>query len=218
MRSSSIPQNIKANSNFLFSHTRYRQRKLPLPLLNLDYGIYLWQPVSRVFRIVLAYGTELIKNRRIQDPYRNDYFERELLHSGCAMVTLVQKRGFYRRFVKAKTDPLKYLIKIQKKIERPIYIVPQLIFYGKKPSPAVPTLPDMLFGTSQRPGIIRKVITLVRHPGKIFVELSQPLNLQQWTNQASSKLKNLSPYRPWNCAAFCWSSTIAIAIVSPAPC
>ena len=182
----------KSRFEFLFSHTRYRQLRLPTPQLSLDYGIYLWQPLSRVFRIVLGWTEELLRNRRLQDPYRNDYVQEELLTSNCAMLTLVQKKGFYRRFVKSKTDPLGYLIKMQKKIERPIYLVPQLMFYGKKPSPAVPTLQDMIFGTSQKPGIVRKIVTLVRRPGKIFVELSQPLNLKQWTNHAVQAEKSIS--------------------------
>ena len=58
------------------------------------------------------------------------------------------------------------------------------MFYGKKPLPAVPSLLDTFFGTSQRPGRLRKIVTLVRHPGTIFAELSQPLTLRQWLNQS----------------------------------
>jgi glycerol-3-phosphate O-acyltransferase len=103
---------------------------------------------------------------------------------GAAVLTLVEKKGFYRRFVKDRPDPLVYLIKMQKKIDRPIYLVPQLMFFGKKPLPAVPSLLDTFFGTSQRPGKLRKIVTLFRYPGRIFVELSQPLNLRQWIYQS----------------------------------
>lgn len=173
----------KSRFEFLFSHTRYRQLRLPVPQLAFDSDFYFWQPLSRIFRICLAYLDELVQHRRIQDPYRNDYYQRALLTSGCAMLTLVEKKGFYRRFVKERTDPLVYLIEMQKKIDRPIVLVPQLMFFGKKPLPAMPSLMDSLFGTSQRPGKLRKIITLVRHPGRIFVELSQPVNLKQWLGQ-----------------------------------
>jgi glycerol-3-phosphate O-acyltransferase len=174
----------KSRFEFLFSHTRYRQLRLPVPQLAFDADFYFWQPLSRIFRICLAYLDELVQQRRIQDPYRNDYYRRALLSSGCAMLTLVEKKGFYRRFVKEKPDPLVYLIEMQKQIDRPIVLVPQLMFFGKKPLPAMPSLMDTLFGTSQRPGKLRKIIPLVRHPGRIFVELSQPLNLRQWLDQS----------------------------------
>jgi glycerol-3-phosphate O-acyltransferase len=181
----------KSRFEFLFSHTRYRQLRLPVPQLAFDSDVYFWQPLSRIFRICLAYLDELVRHQRIQNPYRSDYYQRALLTSGCAMLTLVEKKGFYRRFVKERTDPLVYLIEMQKKIDRPIVLVPQLMFFGKKPLPAMPSLLDTLFGTSQRPGKLRKIVTLVRHPGRIFVELSQPLNLRQWLEQSVSTEKTL---------------------------
>ncbi len=175
----------KSHFEFLFAHTRYRQLRLPVPQLTFDSDIYLWQPLSRIFRICLAYLDELVQLHRIQDPYRSGYHQRALLASGCGLLSLVEKKGFYRRFVKEKTDPLSYLIQMQKQIDRPIYLVPQLMFFGKKPLPAVPSLVDTFFGTSQHPGKIRKIVTLIRYPGKIFVELSQPLNLRQWLSQSA---------------------------------
>lgn len=173
----------KSRFKFLFTHTRYRQLRLPVPQLAFDYDIYLWQPVSRVLRICLAYVDEMLRHHRILDPYRSDYYRRCLLSTKCAMLSLVEKKGFYRRFVKQRTDPLVYLIEMQKTIDRPIYLVPQLMFFGKKPLPAVPSLVDTFFGTSQRPGTVRKIATLVRQPGSVFVELSQPLNLRQWLSR-----------------------------------
>jgi glycerol-3-phosphate O-acyltransferase len=173
----------KSQFDFLFSHTRYRQLRLPVPQLIFDGEIYLWQPVSRIFRICLAYLDELIRKRRIQNPYKSGYYERALLASGCALLPLVEKKSFRRRFVKEGVDPLGCLIALQRKTDRPIYLVPQLLFYGKMPLPATPGLLDTFFGTSRHPGRIRKLTTLVRHPGKIFAELSQPLNLRQWLSQ-----------------------------------
>lgn len=175
----------KSRFDFLFAHTRYRQLRLPVPQLAFGSDIYLWQPLSRIFRICLAYLDELVRHRRIQNPYRSHFYQRALVSTGCAIISLVDKKGYYRRFVKEEMDPLQYIIEVQKKIDRPIYLVPQLMFYGKKPLPAVPSLVDTFFGTSQRPGKLRKIVTLVRYPGKIFVELSQPLNLKQWISQSA---------------------------------
>ena len=181
----------KSRFEFLFAHTRYRQLRLPVPQLAVDSVIYLWQPLSRIFRIGLAYLDELVQRHRILDPYRSGYYQRALLKSGCGFISLVEKKGFYRRFVKEKTDPLSYLIQMQKQIDRPIYLVPQMMFFGKKPLPAVPSLVDTFFGTSQRPGMLRKIVTLIRYPGKIFVELSRPLNLRQWLGQSVQPEKTI---------------------------
>jgi len=62
----------KSRFDFLFAHTRYRQLRLPVPQLAFDFDIYLWQPLSRIFRIFLAYLDALVRYRRISDPYRGD--------------------------------------------------------------------------------------------------------------------------------------------------
>jgi glycerol-3-phosphate O-acyltransferase len=181
----------KSRFEFLFAHTRYRQLHLPVPQLVFEAGTYFWQPLTRILRIFLAYLDELVHRHRILDPYRSDYYHRALLATGCAILPLVEKRGFHRRFVKEKIDPLGYLIDLQKKVDRPIYLVPQVMFFGKKPLPAIPSLVDTLFGNSHRPGMLRKIVTLVRYPGRIFVELSQPLNLRQWISQSAPTEKNI---------------------------
>ena len=84
----------KSRFEFLFSHTRYRQLRLPVPQLAFDSNVYFWQPMSRIFRICLAYLDELVRHQRIQNPYRSDYYQRALLTSGCAMLTLVAKKDF----------------------------------------------------------------------------------------------------------------------------
>ena len=95
----------KSRFEFLFAHTRYRHLRLPVPQLAFDSDIYLWQPLSRIFRIWLAYLDELVQRHRILDPYRSGYYQRALLESGCGFISLVEKKGFYRRFVKEKTEP-----------------------------------------------------------------------------------------------------------------
>ncbi len=174
----------KSRFEFLFAHTRCRQLHLPVPQLAIDTNFYFWQPMSRVLRTCLTYLDELIRKRRIKNPYRSDYYRRAMLSESCAMLALVEPKGFYRRFVKEAVDPLCYLIEMQQTIDRPIFLVPQLMFFSKRPLPAVPSLIDLLFGNSQRPGMLRKFVTLIRFPGKIFVEWSQPVNLQQWLAQS----------------------------------
>ncbi len=181
----------KGRFEFLFFHTRYRQMRLPVPQLAFDFKLYGWQPLTRLIRVVIANVDALVKRHRTQNPYENDYYKRELLHTGCAALGLIEKKGFYLRFVKARTDPLAYLIEMQQRIDRPIYLVPQLMFFGKKPQPSIPSLVDMIFGTPQQPGSLRKIVTLFRHPEKIFVELSEPLHLGRWLRQPTIAEKTL---------------------------
>jgi glycerol-3-phosphate O-acyltransferase len=171
---------FKSYFEYLFYHSRYRQEKLPVP--ELAFGFRLWplQPMARILRSLLANIHWFLTHWRKMDPYANGYWREELLGGRSALLPLVEKHGFYRRFVKKQTDPLLFLIELQRSVDRPIYVVPHLMFFSKSPSSHYVRLRDVFFGTEQRPGLARRLFILFRRPGKVFVEISQPVDLQQF--------------------------------------
>jgi glycerol-3-phosphate O-acyltransferase len=168
---------------YLFIHTRYRQEKLPVPELGLGFRLLMAQPVSRILRSMLAHVDYFFTHWRRLDPYQSGYLSEQLLNGRTMLMPLVEKKGFYRRFVKAKVDPLRFLIELQAETDRPIYIIPHLMFFSKNPTCAIPRLRDIFLGTEQRPGLIRRLLTLFRQPGKVFVEISQPLDVQHFLSE-----------------------------------
>ncbi|MDP7077200.1 MAG: 1-acyl-sn-glycerol-3-phosphate acyltransferase, partial [Desulfobacterales bacterium] len=160
---------------------------MPFPEIGFDFKVVFFQPVTRIFKIVLAGLDSLFQNRSLADPYKNGYFHEELLNGRSGFLTLVEKKGFYRRFVKAKSDPLNFLIEMQKSIDRPIFIIPQLIFFGKTPHRTNPRLSGILFGTEEKPGKIRRIVTLFQNPGKVFVEISEPMDLRQFLSSPQNR-------------------------------
>ena len=171
---------FQSNFEYLFYYNRQRDKNLPFPQIGFDYRVYLWQPVSRIFRILFAKLVFFIRHRVLPEPYDRGYLKRELLNGRCGFLSLVGKKNFYRRFIKAKTDPIHYLIEMQASIDRPIYLIPQLIFFSKTARRENPTLIDILFGPEDKPGKIRRLYTLSKTPGRVFVEVSDPLNLSDY--------------------------------------
>ncbi|MGD8725881.1 MAG: 1-acyl-sn-glycerol-3-phosphate acyltransferase, partial [Desulfobacterales bacterium] len=170
---------------YLFYYIRYQKYHLPYPQIGFDYQVYLWQPVSRLIKIWLAHIDFFFQRRKFPGPYRSGFIGQALLKNKAGMLSLVGRRGFYRRFIKAKTDPIQYLIELQKTTERPIYIVPQLMFFSKNPHRSIPTLTDIFFGPEDKPGSLRRLFTLFKNPGKVFVEVSEPVNLKDYLQSES---------------------------------
>ena len=173
----------KSYFEYLFYYTRYKQDGLPFPEIGFDYRVVIWQPVSRILRIFFSYFDYIFSNLSLPDPYASGYISQELIRGRSGLLSLVEKKGFYRRFVKQKTDPLQYLIEMQQSIEigdRPIFIVPQLIFFSKKPHKSTLTITDILFGTEERPGKIRRLVSLFKNSEKVFMEISEPVNLKHF--------------------------------------
>ena len=169
----------KSRFEYLFSYAFFKSVKLPYPKIGFNYTTVFLQPISRLLKILLAHVDFFLQNLYFPDPYSSGYIREELVRGSSALFSLVEKHGFYYRAVKDRTDPVQYLIEVQKTIDRPIYIIPQLMFFSKRPHRSVSTLIDSLFGPEQRPGILRRIVTLIKNPNKIFVEISRPINLKK---------------------------------------
>lgn len=170
----------KHNFEFLFYHTRYKQLGLPYPDLGFDYRVLFWQPLSALLRIPLSMIDFFIFNMAFPSPYQSGYFKKQLSTGRVGFLSLIDEKSFYRRFVKARTDPIQHLIEFQQNTERPIFIVPQIIFFSKTADRAVPSLIDILFGSKGDPGKIRRAMALIINPKNVFVGVSDPLNLKEY--------------------------------------
>ncbi|MEE8399378.1 MAG: 1-acyl-sn-glycerol-3-phosphate acyltransferase [Desulfobacterales bacterium] len=177
----------KNHFEHLFYHTRFRQEGLPIPELALDYRIRMWQSLSRMARIFIFHLDYFAHHFSLPDPYGSGYIQRELTQGRCALFSLIDDDGFYRRLVRANNDPTQSLIMTQQDIDRPIFIVPLLFFYGKKPEGSKPTLRDFLFGSATKPGKIRRLIILINRADKIKIEVSEPLDLQAFLGWKENK-------------------------------
>lgn len=177
---------FKGHFDFLFYHTRYTENRLKIPEIGIGYKIRLWQPPFRLFRVLLAKLDHLIRHRTLPNAYERGYIRKELLAGRGAFFSLVGGKGFYRRFIKSETDPIQYLIEMQQSMDRPVVIVPHLMFFSKKPIRARANFWDVLFGTELKPGTLRRLVTLFRKPGKIFIEISEPVNLKDFLSSSEN--------------------------------
>ena len=180
---------FKSYFDFLFYHSRFIQNRLPVPEMGLNYRVLFFQPISRLLRTVLSKFDYVTLNWKLPDPYRDGYYQAELNQGTSAFLSLVNEKGFYKRFVKAKADPIRHLIETQAESEKEIYIVPLLMFFGKKPSRSVPSIIDLILGPESKPGLLRRWVTLIRNPQKLFYEVSTPISLRKFLDDA--ELKNM---------------------------
>lgn len=180
----------KSNFEYLFYHIRYKEEELPFPQIGFEYKVLLWQKFSSIIRVAIGHLDHLLRYKRLPNPYTSGFFKRELEPGCAAFLSLVDRRGFYHRFVKAKHDPLEYLIELQHKVTRPIYIIPQWLLFSRKPHGATLELLDIVFGSEEDPGRLRRWMTILRNPQKAFVEISDPLNLKEFLHEPDNQKRS----------------------------
>ena len=90
---------FKSYFDFLFYHSRFIQNRLPVPEIGLNYRVLFFQPISRLLRTLLSKFDYLTLNWKLPDPYRDGYYHAELNQGTSAFVSLVNEKGFYKRFL-----------------------------------------------------------------------------------------------------------------------
>jgi len=142
---------FKSTFEYLFSYFRLSSGGMVGPTIALDYRLLLFQSFRKWIQILCAGMYRLFGQEQQPGLFRNDYLGLHLQKGETVFLSLVEKHDFYQRFVKQKPDPLKYLIELQGRIDRPVIIVPQLFFYTQKPASTTVKLTDLFFGSEQRP-------------------------------------------------------------------
>ena len=167
---------------FYFQCIRYG---LLVPRIAFDYRFYFWQPWGQVLEIVHNKFLALKQRSPLPDAYASGFIRNKLLNYGAGFLSLVGKTGFFKRWSDVTMDPIEYLIVLQKQISRPIFFIPHLLFFDNKPIGNEQNLIDILFGSKQKPGHLRRILALFRRPKDIFVEISEPLDLKYFLKNKS---------------------------------
>jgi glycerol-3-phosphate O-acyltransferase len=166
---------------FLFAYTRYRLLGLPFPRIGLGCRVLICRTPMELARILAATVLSLWRNRRLPDPGANGYYRDQLLAGQAGFLTLLHAPGRLRRlFHPRSADPVEFLITLQKTTDRPVLVVPQVVFFSRSPHRARPSVLDMLFGPEDEPGRLRLLALLFKKAGNVFVELSPPVHLQRF--------------------------------------
>ena len=175
---------FKSDFAFLFAYHRYLHLGVRFPRIGLGGRFFIWQPPLRMLRILLAHADSLLRHGRRPDPYGSGFLRDEVLKAGAGFFTLIQKKHFWQRFGKGPVDPVEFLISLQKSTPQPVLVVPQIMFFGKRPRRAHPTVIDMLFGPEDEPGRLRRLAAMFKQSGNAFVEISPPISVQRFLERA----------------------------------
>ena len=170
--------------DFLYYHTKLKALDLPYPQIGFDFRFFFLLPVKQLFQFFLCHIDYFLHNFQFKDAYSSGYIIRELKNGKAGFISLIEEEDFYKRFIKSSPDPLFVLIELQKNTAKPIIIIPENIIYISKPMTKDPSLTDIFFGTHEKPGLIKRLLNIIRHPEKIKVEFANPVNLKDFITQS----------------------------------
>ncbi len=152
-----------------------RKHDLPVPHLALDFELYSLQIVSNVFKRLYRFFTLLIQKIEHEPIGDQEFLEQTIRENKGLTFSLLSRKKFKRRFIDTEADSIQYLLEIQKRIETPIFVLPQIMFWNRNPERTKALLTPSATGDRN---IISAVLTTVRSVTPAFIRMSAPVNLK----------------------------------------
>ncbi len=176
--------------DFVYVNMRLHQLSLPSPVFMFDHHPYPWQPRWYALRTLVYHFFHLLRRRCFPDPYAGNYYTEKIKGGESGLFSLVGKRGYYRSTVLVGNDPLEHVIEIQKTCDRPIFIVPLVLLYTRRPEGRHRWGPLELFlGQKKHFGFLRKMISFIRGNPYAVMETGEPLNVLEILPELSEDLQ-----------------------------
>jgi len=175
--------------DYLLYHYNFRRRRLPYPKIAFGLNISLLLPFSKFLKVFFHYLSSLLRTGHFPNPYTSGFYKKAIQDGTTSLVFLLDPKGFLKRFVHGEKGNLELLLETQKEMERPIFVVPQLVLYKRTPEKSYTTIYSALFGFKDHIGVIRKIALFFRHNRRAIIDFGEPLNLQEY-------LEHQPPERP----------------------
>lgn len=166
--------------DFLYFHNLLKPMNCPYPEFSFDLRFLFLLPVKQLGRIILSHLYYFFHHFHFNNIYAGGYARKMLLENRTGFISLIEEDEFYNRFIRSTPDPLFHLIELQKQTDRSVVIIPEDIIYITKPMHKNPSLGDIIFGTHEKPGRIKRMFTMLRQPEKVRVEVARPVNLKNF--------------------------------------
>ena len=170
----------RGHLDYLLYHFNLRRRRLPYPRIAFDLNMSLLLPVTRFFKVLFSQLSYFYRSGKFPSPYQTSFYGKAIQEGTPSLISLIDPKRFISRFIRAEKDHLQFLLETQRNLDRPIFIVPQLILYDTSVEKDYETLTDILFGYRDYPSVIRKILMFAKHRGEAFIDFGQPLDLKAY--------------------------------------
>jgi len=167
-----------------------KKHNFPVPELALGFIPYTYQKL-RIFFLNIAVLYRKYFTSKDQDFVSNvEYIERTLQADKPISLSLLSRKLFLRRYVEIKTDSIEYLLEVQKGMDEPIFIFPQVTFWNRNPEKNRSILRSSATGDR---GLFSGFLVIFKSVTPAFLRIGKPVNLKEELASASTDdLKHIS--------------------------
>jgi glycerol-3-phosphate O-acyltransferase len=164
----------------LLYHFQYQKNGLPVPVFACDSNMTIFHSIQFFLKTIIKKVSFFFKHRRWMSPYTTGYIEHLIRSEKSIIIYLRDIETLRKRFIGRGRDPIARVIRVQNEIKKPIYLIPQMVIWGKDPDRSKRNLGEIILGERSNPGGTRVFINFLRFYRRAFITQAQPLDLQKY--------------------------------------
>jgi len=172
-----------SSTSLLIFTNLLRRNGFAVPYQAIGFQPYIFQIVStflrRAFRLILE-----LTGRSKGDTVEDGEYLREVIEDDKGIiVSLLSRRQFIRRYIEIKSDTLQSLVEMQKTMDEPILVFPQLMFWNRNPERTRTFVTSRATGDR---GLLTGIFTIMKSATPAFIRIPAPINLKDEISAAES--------------------------------
>ncbi len=177
-----------SNLSLLILYNILKRNKYPLPVFALEYNPFWFQDMGYIARRLWQYFSSTILRKQYEYVLDTDYVESLIRDNKSILFSLLSKQYFLKRYTQVKYDSLRYLIDVQKRIDEPIFLLPQMIFWNRNPersgSPLGPLYSIISSMATGDKTLLFAWLSIMKSATPPFVRIASPVNLKEVIEKA----------------------------------
>jgi glycerol-3-phosphate O-acyltransferase len=170
---------VLRNLSFLdFLALDYITKRFGLPQVGFanDFGLWVLEPFASTWTQALMPSKRDSSDKRLAEVLTNGGSAALFLKRPPTLLEKATRRQV--RLVSSDGDTLvRSLFDIQRKIDRPIQLVPQVFVWSKRPASVGPSLTNFVFGASEWPGRLRLASQFLLNYDNVLLRAGEPFDL-----------------------------------------
>lgn len=170
-----------ANFSLLLFKDALKRRGFKAPIFALDSNPYMLQNFKQLMRRVKRKIQRVVFRKKFDFILDTDFIERKLNEGNSGIISLLSQDFFLRRYLEIKYDSIIYLIDLQKRMDKPIFLMPQMIFWNRNPEKK-----DNMFLSFKSTGdknILVALLSIKASMTPTVVRIAPPINLKEKIEQ-----------------------------------
>ena len=114
-------------------------------------------------------------------------FHKAFLHGGCGLVFLRETVFGKAEGTIVREDPFPALVELTKRLDKPIFLVPELFVWKKSTQKIAPGFLDYVFGAPEHPGFLHSLGAFFTNFHRAQFRVGEPINLSAFVQGADPK-------------------------------